>query len=189
MSHIRVALVCLLSGVLVAACSTGANMRPGATATTKPTLSGGPSDAGIVGNVDVIGDSRNGKDGRYLIAGMTADGSSCGYSVEGDEFVASAINESYVEGELRSMFVSIPAGELPEDGASKTGISDGRAGFEFKLSSGVGTLYVGEPLHDGRTQASIDVTHIGRLLKFDYDAKTWDGVEIIGSLFCGGDVP
>jgi hypothetical protein len=194
--------VCLLAiGALLAACGGGAATSPTAAPTIAPTaaptsaptaapsLDPSQGDAGVVGRATVSGDERADRDGTYDIVGVAADGSACGTSFEGDEFVAAALDESAADGEVRQMFVAVRSAELPTaDGQTIDAIEDGRAGFDFKSESGVGTLYVGEPLDDERTTVSIDVTQSGSDLIFDFDATTWDGVAISGQMICADAV-
>lgn len=153
--------------------------------TPAPSLDPDQSDAGVVGHATVGGDGRADRDGTYDIVGTAADGSVCERSFSGDEFLANATNESAANGEIRAMFVSVRADELPDsDGQTIDGLEDGRAGVDFKSDSFVGTLYVGEPLDDDRTTVSISVTQSGSDLIFDFTATTWDGVEVSGQMIC-----
>jgi hypothetical protein len=150
-----------------------------------PGLDPSQSDAGVVGRAMVSGDERAGRDGTYPIVGVAADGSGCETSFEGDEFSAAAIDESAANGQLRQMFVVIRSDDLPAtDGETVDGLEDGRAGFDFASESGFGTLYVGEPLDDERTSVSISVTRTAETLVFDFEATTWDGIEISGQMIC-----
>ena len=191
--------VCLLAAAaLFAACggatpsaapSTAPTIAPTGAPTVAPSLDPSQSDAGVVGRATVSGDDRGERDGTYEIVGVQADGSSCATSFEGDEFVAAALDESAVDGEVRQMFVAIRSAELPAaDGETTDAIEDGRAGFDFKSDSFIGTLYVGEPLEDERTTVSIDVTQSGSDLIFDFSATTWDGIALSGQMICAGAV-
>ena len=203
MSFVRCFCLIAAAAVLATACSTVGNptaapttnpstaptSAPSAVPTAAASLDPGAIDAGVVGRAVVSGDSRADRDGTYDIVGVAADGSSCEMSFEGDEFVAAALDESAANGQVRQMFVAVRADELPtSDGQTIDGLEDGRAGFDFASESGIGTLYVGEPLSDERTSVSIAVTQAGSDLIFEFTATTWDGVAVSGQMVCADAV-
>jgi hypothetical protein len=192
---LRAALLFLLAA-FVTACGGAANPTPTGAAptptaapssapTSAPSLDPSLSDAGVVGRATISGDTRADRDGTYEVIGVDADGSSCGVSFEGDEFIANATNESAPEGQVRLIAVTIPSGDVPAgDGDNTAGVADGRVAIDFASSSFIGTLYAGEPVEDDRTSASIDVTRQGTMLVFEYQGTTWDSINFSGQLIC-----
>ena len=147
------------------------------------TLDPSQSDAGVVAEVTVTGDTRANRDGTYTIAGHSADGSSCGYSFDGADYDSIAWYAAAPSGQISRFSVTVPATDVPAADGNKAAIS-GRVSFDFVAESAIGATYTGDASKADNSQASIDITRVADSLRFDFTGTTWDGVAFAGAMDC-----
>jgi hypothetical protein len=170
---------------------------PIATPVPGSTLDPAQSDAGVVGRVTIADDTRaaqNGttdRTGTHDIVGHKADGSFgsfCEFSIDGNEFTASANFDAAAQGQIGEMLISIPTDEMPaNDGETRSDIVDGRVSVYFVDENPLGTTYAADETATSNPGTdTINVSQVGQMIIFDFTATTWDNVDFSGEMRCAG---
>jgi len=137
-----------------------------------------------VARVTLSGDARGfDRDGTYDVTGVSADGSGCSTTFDGEDYQAVAYDLSTDLDQVQRLSVTVSSDAIPEADGDTVDVS-GRVSFDFNAESIFGMTYTGDASQEDEGSSTIDVNRVGETVTFSFESTTWDDATFTGQLVC-----